>query len=90
MSQAVHGLQLCAQGENRVLVARTPDELDADREAVACFREREADRRLAGAVEGMREAEPVEELIRREPTQWHLMQPNWPSDLERQGDLAGR
>ena len=27
--------------------------------------------RLAGALEG---------LIRRAPTQWHLMQPNWPSD----------
>lgn len=23
----------------------------------------------------------LEELIRRDPTQWHLMQPNWPSDL---------
>jgi KDO2-lipid IV(A) lauroyltransferase len=25
----------------------------------------------------------LEQLIRREPTQWHLLQPNWPSDYER-------
>jgi phosphatidylinositol dimannoside acyltransferase len=25
-------------------------------------------------------ARQLEELIRRAPTQWHLMQPNWPSD----------
>ncbi|HEX9546767.1 MAG TPA: hypothetical protein VF942_05485, partial [Acidimicrobiales bacterium] len=24
----------------------------------------------------------LEQLIRREPTQWHLLQPNWPSDYE--------
>lgn len=24
----------------------------------------------------------LEELIRRAPTQWHVLQPNWPSDLE--------
>jgi KDO2-lipid IV(A) lauroyltransferase len=22
----------------------------------------------------------IEELIRKEPEQWHLFQPNWPSD----------
>jgi KDO2-lipid IV(A) lauroyltransferase len=27
----------------------------------------------------------LEELIRRAPDQWHLMQPNWPSDLEALG-----
>jgi phosphatidylinositol dimannoside acyltransferase len=27
-------------------------------------------------------AEELEVLIRRSPTQWHLMQPNWPSDHE--------
>ncbi len=27
-------------------------------------------------------AEELEALIRRAPTQWHLMQPNWPSDLQ--------
>ena len=27
-------------------------------------------------------ARALEELIRRHPTQWHLLQPNWPSDLE--------
>ena len=27
-------------------------------------------------------ATELEALIRREPTQWHLMQPNWPSDHE--------
>mgnify|MGYP006161743575 CR=1 FL=1 len=25
-------------------------------------------------------ARVLEDLIRAEPTQWHLMQPNWPSD----------
>jgi KDO2-lipid IV(A) lauroyltransferase len=25
-------------------------------------------------------ATELEALIRRAPTQWHLMQPNWPSD----------
>jgi KDO2-lipid IV(A) lauroyltransferase len=25
-------------------------------------------------------AENLEELIRRAPDQWHLLQPNWPSD----------
>jgi len=24
----------------------------------------------------------LEALIRRAPDQWHLLQPNWPSDLE--------
>ncbi len=28
-------------------------------------------------------AAELEELIRRAPTQWHLMQPNWPSDEQR-------
>ena len=27
-------------------------------------------------------AAELEYLIRREPTQWHLLQPNWPSDLD--------
>jgi lauroyl/myristoyl acyltransferase len=27
-------------------------------------------------------AHELEDLIRRAPTQWHLMQPNWPSDLD--------
>ena len=27
-------------------------------------------------------AAELEELIRRAPEQWHLMQPNWPSDVE--------
>ena len=26
-------------------------------------------------------AEQLEELIRRAPAQWHLLQPNWPSDF---------
>jgi KDO2-lipid IV(A) lauroyltransferase len=30
-------------------------------------------------------AERLEELIRRAPEQWHLMQPNWPSDYEALG-----
>lgn len=30
-------------------------------------------------------ADRLEELIRREPEQWHLMQPNWPSDYEALG-----
>jgi len=25
-------------------------------------------------------AQELEGLIRRAPTQWHLLQPNWPSD----------
>jgi uncharacterized protein YjbI with pentapeptide repeats len=27
-------------------------------------------------------AAAFEEFIRRAPTQWHLMQPNWPTDLD--------
>jgi KDO2-lipid IV(A) lauroyltransferase len=27
-------------------------------------------------------ADELESLIRRAPEQWHLMQPNWPSDRE--------
>jgi KDO2-lipid IV(A) lauroyltransferase len=30
-------------------------------------------------------ARDLEELIRREPTQWHLLQPNWPSDEQSPG-----
>jgi len=30
-------------------------------------------------------ADDLELLIRRAPEQWHLMQPNWPSDFERSG-----
>ncbi|MGH9156558.1 MAG: phosphatidylinositol mannoside acyltransferase [Acidimicrobiales bacterium] len=30
-------------------------------------------------------AEELEALIRRAPDQWHLFQPNWPSDFENQG-----
>lgn len=36
--------------------------------------------RVAGGMQ--RVAESLEELIRAEPTQWHLVQPNWPSDRE--------
>jgi phosphatidylinositol dimannoside acyltransferase len=36
---------------------------------------REDARRITQALAG-----ELEGLIRREPTQWHLMQPNWPSD----------
>lgn len=31
-------------------------------------------------------AREMEALIRRAPTQWHLMQPNWPSDTEQAAD----
>ncbi|NND85365.1 MAG: hypothetical protein HKN46_09480 [Acidimicrobiia bacterium] len=34
--------------------------------------------RIRGGVQAL--AKAFEELIRREPTQWHLLQPNWPSD----------
>jgi KDO2-lipid IV(A) lauroyltransferase len=30
-------------------------------------------------------AHALEELIRLAPEQWHLFQPNWPSDRERYG-----
>jgi KDO2-lipid IV(A) lauroyltransferase len=34
-----------------------------------------------GLEEGtQRLAEALERLIRRDPGQWHLLQPNWPSD----------
>lgn len=33
-------------------------------------------------------AEEMERFIRRAPTQWHLMQPNWPSDLLSAGGPA--
>lgn len=36
-----------------------------------------ADRVTAGT---QRIAEALERLIRRDPTQWHILQPNWPSD----------
>lgn len=32
-----------------------------------------------------RVAEELERLIRRQPTQWHMLQPNWPSDRESSG-----
>lgn len=32
----------------------------------------------------------LEDLIRVEPTQWHVLQPNWPSDVEAMAQLAGR
>jgi phosphatidylinositol dimannoside acyltransferase len=38
------------------------------------------DERIAEATQRL--AATYEEIIRREPTQWHLFQPNWPSDLE--------
>ena len=34
-------------------------------------------------------AHELETLIRREPTQWHLMSPNWPSDHQALAE-AGR
>lgn len=36
--------------------------------------------RIADATQRL--AATYEEIIRREPTQWHLFQPNWPSDVE--------
>lgn len=38
------------------------------------------DDRIAEATQRL--ASKYEEIIRREPTQWHLFQPNWPSDRE--------
>jgi phosphatidylinositol dimannoside acyltransferase len=34
-------------------------------------------------------ASELEGLIRRAPTQWHLMQPNWPSDASERPSEAG-
>jgi len=34
-------------------------------------------------------AAALEALIRRAPTQWHLMQPNWPSDIPAAADGLG-
>jgi phosphatidylinositol dimannoside acyltransferase len=34
-------------------------------------------------------AADLEVLIRREPTQWHLLQPNWPSDGDQSRDRSG-
>lgn len=34
-------------------------------------------------------AQRFEELIRADPTQWHLMQPNWPSDHRVDGEADG-
>lgn len=37
----------------------------------------------AAVAEGTQDlAEQLEVIIRRDPTQWHLVQPNWPSDRE--------
>lgn len=38
------------------------------------------DQRIADATQRL--AAKYEEIIRRHPTQWHLFQPNWPSDQE--------
>jgi KDO2-lipid IV(A) lauroyltransferase len=35
-------------------------------------------------------AHRFEELIRSAPEQWHLLQPNWPSDLARNGSGGAR
>ena len=35
-------------------------------------------------------AHALEELIRAEPTQWHVLQPNWPSDVEALAGRSGR
>src|ERR1700674_3785046 len=57
--------ELGAQRQDGVLVARPADELDADREPGLRGSERKADRRLPGAVEWVRKAQPVEELAGR-------------------------
>jgi lauroyl/myristoyl acyltransferase len=45
---------------------------------------RSAEGRLRGDVQRVTQdlARVLERLIRREPTQWHLLQPNWPSDAD--------
>jgi phosphatidylinositol dimannoside acyltransferase len=43
---------------------------------------RTADERADIALVTQQLALELETLIRREPTQWHLMQPNWPSDRQ--------
>lgn len=41
-----------------------------------------------GRLTGLLAAE-LESLIRKAPAQWHMFQPNWPSDKETFGDLEG-
>src|SRR2546425_4323759 len=55
-------LELGAQRQDAVLVARPADELDADREPGLRGRQRKTDGRLPSAVERVREAQPVEEI----------------------------
>src|ERR1700737_4341866 len=57
--------ELGAERQDGVLVARPADELDPDRQSAFGRGQRQADRRLTGAVERMGEAQPVEELVRR-------------------------
>src|SRR3989442_5272931 len=58
-------LELSAERQEAVLIARAADQLDADREPVLRGCKRKADRRLPGAVERMGKAQPVEELVGR-------------------------
>src|SRR5712691_10742013 len=58
-------LELGAKRKDAVLVARPADELDADWKPGLRGAQRKADRRLAGAVERVGKAQPVEELAGR-------------------------
>src|SRR2546423_938697 len=57
-------LQLSAERKNCVFVARPSNQLDPDGQPAGTHRQRQADRRLSGAIEGMRETQPVKELCR--------------------------
>ena len=57
-----------------VLAAESCEEFDATRQGTLRQDVSRLTQSLAGELEG---------LIRREPAQWHLLQPNWPSDGDR-------
>src|SRR5437660_1774543 len=56
-------LELGAQRQDAVLVARAADDLNPNRESSVRGGERKTDRRLPGAVERMGKAQPVEKLV---------------------------
>src|SRR2546422_5719144 len=54
--------ELGAERENRVFIARPSNQLDSNGQPASAHRQRQADCRLSGAVEGMRDTQPVKEL----------------------------
>src|SRR2546425_5278732 len=56
--------ELSAERKNGVFIARPSNQLDTDGQPAGAHRQRQADRRLSGAVEWVRETQPVKEFCR--------------------------